>query len=112
MLNFKNKLIELRKANGLTQDELASKMSISRSAICNYEKGIREPSFETLEEFADIFNVSIAELIDESQISRMLMYQKSLANLIEKMARLDRDDISRLDERIDIMLEDEKYHVD
>lgn len=109
MLNFKEKLIELRKEKNMTQDDLAKKMGVSRSAICNYEKGIREPSFETLEAFADIFNVSIAELLNEKQASRMLMYYSKLSALIEKAARLDDADRARLEERADTLLEADKY---
>ena len=109
MLAFKEKLLELRKQNGMTQDELAQKLGITRAAVCNYEKGIREPSFETLEAFADIFNVSIAELLDEGQASRMMMYYDKLSGLIKKAYKLDAIDRARLEERIDMMLEADKY---
>lgn len=43
MFNFKDKLIELRKSRGMTQDELAKALKVARSTIGNYEKGLREP---------------------------------------------------------------------
>lgn len=49
----------LRKREGLTQQELSNKIHISRSRLNNYEQGIREPDFETLELFADFFNVDM-----------------------------------------------------
>lgn len=55
--DFKNRLKELRKAKGLTQDELAENLKMSRSAISSYERGIREPDFDTLEIISDFFNV-------------------------------------------------------
>lgn len=56
-------LKKMREAKGLTQNELAKKLNLSRSAIGMYEKGERNPNFETLELIADFFNVRIDDLI-------------------------------------------------
>ena len=109
MLNFKEKLIRLRKNNNLTQDELAKKLKISRSAVANYEKGIREPNFEMLENIADCFNISIAELLNDDQASRLLMYYEKLKPIIDKAMKLDAADRAKLEERADMMLEQDKY---
>lgn len=63
MGNFQSVLKSLRKANGLTQDELAKILKISRSTIGMYENGSREPDYETLESIADYFNVDIDYLL-------------------------------------------------
>lgn len=63
MGSFQTVLKSLRKSLGLTQDELASALNISRSAIGMYEKGAREPDYETLELIADYFNVDIDYLL-------------------------------------------------
>ena len=63
MGNFQSVLKSLRKANGLTQDELAKILKISRSTIGMYENGSREPDYETLEAIADHFNVDIDYLL-------------------------------------------------
>ncbi len=112
MLNFKEKLIKLRKDNNLTQDELAKKLRISRSAVANYEKGIREPNFEMLENIADCFNISIAELLNDDQASRLLMYYEKLKPIIDKAMKLDAADRAKLEERADMMLEADKYQED
>lgn len=57
------KLKKMRESKGLTQNELAKKLNLSRSAIGMYEKGERNPNFETLELIADFFNVRIDDLI-------------------------------------------------
>ena len=49
MGNFQSVLKSLRKAQGLTQEELAKVLKISRSTIGMYENGSREPDYETLE---------------------------------------------------------------
>lgn len=63
MAAFKYILKSLRTSMQLTQDELAKKLNISRSTIGMYEKGAREPDFETLELIADFFNVDIDYLL-------------------------------------------------
>ena len=63
MTTFKHVLKSLRTSHNLTQDELAKKLKISRSTIGMYEKGAREPDFETLELIADYFNVDTDYLL-------------------------------------------------
>ena len=60
---FSDKLKYLRKQKHLTQEELSKETGITKSAIGMYESGQREPKFETLEVFADYFNVTIDELL-------------------------------------------------
>lgn len=59
MAKFCDMLAYLRKRANLTQEELARRTGIGRSAISMYETGNREPDFETLEALADFFNVSM-----------------------------------------------------
>ena len=64
---FKDKLRELRKLRHYTQDDLSKLTGLSVSAISMYENGKREPSFETLEMFADYFNVDMNTLIGKEE---------------------------------------------
>ncbi len=66
---FSEQLKKLRKERGLTQEQLASLLKISKSAISMYENGNREPNFETEELIADFFNVNISFLRGKSQTS-------------------------------------------
>lgn len=59
MSNFGTVLNRLRKEHGLTQTELGVKLGISCSTVSMYERGEREPDFETQEAIADYFNVSM-----------------------------------------------------
>lgn len=63
MGNFANIFKSLRLNSGLTQQEMADKLKISRSSIGMYENGEREPSFELLEAIADFFNVDMNFLL-------------------------------------------------
>jgi len=47
-----DKLLKMRTAAGLTQDELARRMGTKRSNICRLEKGNTNPSWQTLKKYA------------------------------------------------------------
>ena len=69
MGKFVNVLKVLRIKSGLTQQEMADKLNISRSSIGMYENGEREPSFELLETIADYFNVDMNYLLGKKESS-------------------------------------------
>lgn len=70
MPSFANIIKNLRISRGITQEQLASMLKVSRSAIGMYETGSRQPDFETLEAFADIFNVDMDYLLGRSTVER------------------------------------------
>lgn len=57
-------LKELRKENGLTQENLAEQLNVSNRTISRWETGSNMPDISMLVEIADFFNVSIPEIID------------------------------------------------
>ncbi len=61
---------QLRMEKGLSQDQLAALLGISRSAVGMYETGKREPDLETCEAIADIFNIDMDFLTGRSDIER------------------------------------------
>lgn len=52
-----------RKSLGLTQEQLANKLFSKKSLISNYENGYSTPDIETIIKLADIFEVSIDDLV-------------------------------------------------
>lgn len=72
MGSFQSVLKSLRKSFGLTQDELANKLDVSRSTIGMYESGSREPDYETLEAIADFFNVDTDYLLGRTTKTTVL----------------------------------------
>lgn len=70
MSNFSERIKSLRTERGITQEQLASMLKVSRSTIGMYESGKREPDFETSEAIADIFNVDMDYLTGRSDIER------------------------------------------
>ena len=60
-----NNIKDLRKANGLTQEELAKKLNYSNKAISRWESGEVVPDVETLNRLCEIFNIPIANIFEE-----------------------------------------------
>lgn len=87
-MKFADRLKELRKENGWTQDELAEKLGISRSAVGMYEQGRREPDFEMLDLAADVFDVSVGFMTggpERGSYPRLEAYVEGLARMLRKM---------------------------
>ena len=61
---IKDKILELRKANEMTQQQLAEKLIVTPQAVSRWEKGETEPDADTMIKIAEIFNVSYDYLID------------------------------------------------
>lgn len=66
-MELSEKLQELRKEKGLTQEELAEALFVSRTAISKWESGETVPNTETLKLLSKAFNVSINTLLGEPQ---------------------------------------------
>lgn len=62
---------KLRKERGWTQGQLASKIHKESSIISRYEKNLQNPTFDTVREFASIFNVSMDYLSGMEQSSNI-----------------------------------------
>ena len=67
-MEFNEKLQELRKNKGLTQEELAEKLYVSRTAVSKWESGRGYPNIESLKEISKIFSVSIDELLSGEKL--------------------------------------------
>ncbi len=67
-MEFNEKLQELRKNKGLTQEELAEALYVSRTAISKWESGRGYPSIDSLKEIAKFFSVTIDELLSSNEV--------------------------------------------
>lgn len=65
-MTFNEKIVKLRKLKGITQDELASAVGVSRQAVCKWESGQSYPEVSNLLELKLLFNISIDDLLDEN----------------------------------------------
>ena len=70
-MEFNNKLYELRKQKGFSQEELANRLNVSRQTISKWEVGESTPDMEKLVAISDLFEVSLDELVkgEESKIA-------------------------------------------
>jgi transcriptional regulator with XRE-family HTH domain len=62
-----NSIKKLREEKGMTQDELAEKLNVTRQAVSNWETGKTQPDIETLTRLAEIFDVSVERIIYGSE---------------------------------------------
>ena len=64
-METKDIILELRKKRGLSQDELANKVMVTRQAVSRWENGETIPNTETLKLLSKEFDVSINKLLGE-----------------------------------------------
>ena len=85
------KIMELRKKNGLSQEELAEKVGVARQTISKWELGETSPDIKQSKELSKIFNVSLDELTD-NDIKNILVEKTSntekLAGLTLKLIKV------------------------
>lgn len=62
-MEFKERLQELRKASGMTQEQLSERLHISRTAVSKWESGRGMPNIEALKHISAVFSVSLDELL-------------------------------------------------
>ena len=66
-MEFNNKLYELRKQKGLSQEELANRLNVSRQTVSKWEVGESTPDMEKLVAISDLYGVSLDDLVLDKQ---------------------------------------------
>ena len=69
---FPERLKALRLEAGLTQKQISETLGINQPQYARWEKGGREPSKETLQKFAELFNVSVDYLLGNTDVKSNL----------------------------------------
>lgn len=62
-MEFSQKVYELRKSKGLSQEELAARLNVSRQTVSKWELGVSTPDMEKLVSLGDFFELSLDELV-------------------------------------------------
>lgn len=96
-MQFNESLRNLRKSKGLSQEELAEKMHVTRQTISKWENGSAMPDLRKLTELADLFEVSMDDLLGitvhsagntnqntETNINAQVQYMETVAKIIEE----------------------------
>ncbi|MBQ9894729.1 MAG: helix-turn-helix transcriptional regulator [Ruminococcus sp.] len=87
-MEFNNKLYDLRKQKGFSQEELANRLNVSRQTVSKWEVGDSTPDMEKLVAISDLFEISLDELVlDKAPVSSEETSSKSemLSELKEKL---------------------------
>lgn len=66
--SLKNKLKLLRNNRDLTQLDVANYLNMTRPGYAHYENGIRNPDSQTLLKLANLYQISVDELVDENDL--------------------------------------------
>ena len=76
-MEFNEKLQELRKQKGITQEKLARSLYVSRTAISKWESGRGYPSIDSLKEIAKFFDITVDELLSSDQLLTIAKQKQS-----------------------------------
>lgn len=92
-----DRLCEYRRKSGLSQDELAEKVGVSRQAVSNWERGEKSPDTDNLIKLASVYNVTIDEMLlgdGEVRINQEeTKTEEDTDNLFGKYVEFDKDKI-------------------
>jgi transcriptional regulator with XRE-family HTH domain len=69
-MEFNNKLYELRKQKGFSQEELANRLNVSRQTISKWEVGESSPDMEKLVAISELFDISLDELVLDKAVKK------------------------------------------
>ena len=89
-MNLGNKILELRKKENFSQEQLAEKISVTRQTISKWELNETTPDIKQAKELSKIFKISLDELTD-NDMNNLVMQKVSntekLAGLVLKVSK-------------------------
>ncbi|HDK7155131.1 TPA: helix-turn-helix transcriptional regulator [Clostridium botulinum] len=98
---FSNKLYSLRKQKGLSQDELGSKLNVSRQTISKWELGETTPELEKLIALGDFFEISLDELVIDIKAKESTKTEPLVMNRLETIINsIDRENVKMYTKKI------------
>ena len=77
-MTLAEKLNEARRQSGLSQEQLAEKLSVSRSAIAKWESGKGMPDVENLKATAKLLNVSVDYLLNDGEAKDIIQIKEAI----------------------------------
>ncbi len=98
MVNFGNTLKELRKGMGLTQQQLADRLWLSKATVSYYEQSLRYPSPEIIVKLAKVFHVSTDYLLGIDEKERII-----------DVSGLSDDEVAAVQNLVDIMKKNKDF---
>ncbi len=113
-MDFGQKLKEIRKNEGLSQEQLAEKIGVSRQAITKWETGKGMPDIENMMILAEIFKTTLDDLVSQSiqqSAKKPPVYHSETSYDIEQLTHFDMN-IGTARSLTVLTGEDEKLHID
>jgi transcriptional regulator with XRE-family HTH domain len=106
------RLKKLRESRGLSQEDFASKFDLAQTTIGMYERGMREPNLEKLNQFATFYNVSIDYLVGRTD-NPAKEYKPATRELLDMLHLSDDEIFEKGPHTIDgkILTKDEFKHI-
>ena len=90
-MSLGNKILNLRKKNGLSQEQLGEKVDVTRQTISNWELGETSPNPEQLKLLSKVLTVSVDELLDndiKNALEEKVSNTEKLAGIIIKILKV------------------------
>lgn len=95
-MEFHEKLAQLRKARGWTQEELANRLYVSRTAVSKWESGKGYPNIDSLKALARTFDVSIDTLLSGEELLSVAEGERNAARSQSRLKALAYVDLAAL----------------
>ena len=89
-MNFAEKILTLRKARNLTQEQLAEKLDVSRQSISKWESGQAVPELEKIVAMSTVFDVTTDYLLKSSEIDDLSVKTEMLERQQQQMFARER----------------------
>ena len=77
-----NRIRDLRKSNGISQEELAFMASLNASHLSKIERGEKSPTLESLEKIVNALDISFPELFENTMSEKKVVIEKTVIDKI------------------------------
>lgn len=98
-----DKILMLRRANKLTQEQFAEKVGLDRRTIARAEDGIHRPSAETMELIAHVFHIPVSYFFDYSVYKTDINKTALIYEINTKLNILSKSNLKKVSSFIDII---------
>lgn len=97
METFKNRIKSARVNSGMSQQDLADRLGVTKQSVSQYERGMRKPDMETLIALGDVFNLSIDYLTGKSDVTLRFLTEEDLMKLAQPPKEITPEELALLE---------------
>lgn len=83
-MKFSDRLYELRRQRGLSQEELANRIDVSRQTVSKWEIGDTVPDMDKLLALGDVFEISLDELVKGNSVEKRGNRDSEISQVLEE----------------------------